>query len=62
LFSRRLNVLISDGVTYKPVTINYSIAYDKEHDITELEASCHNVTVAALSKSEFFANLCVGCI
>lgn len=62
LFSRRLNVLSSDGVTYKPVTINYSIAYDREHDTSVIETQCHDITVALISKAEFFGNWVVGSI
>jgi hypothetical protein len=60
LFSRRFDLVISDGVTFEPVTINYSIAYDKRHDEDVIEALGHNVTVACLSKTEFFSNFSEG--
>jgi len=60
LFSRRFDLVISDGVTFEPVTINYSIAYDKRHDEDTIEALGHNVTVALLTKAEFFSNFSEG--
>lgn len=56
LISRRLMLPTSDGVTLKPVTINYSIAYDKEHDLSVIKSEGHVITLAAISKAEFFDN------
>lgn len=62
LFSRRINVLCQDGVTLKPVTINYSIAYDKDHDMALVKTLGHNITVALVSKTEFYDNWVIGSI
>lgn len=55
LFSYRYNALIADGVTYKPITANYSLAHHPEHTDAQLSVA-DGIIKAGLAAAGFDAN------
>lgn len=61
LFQRTVNKVISDGATFKPITVNFTITCHPEHTLAQLSPEVLILT-AGIADATFLANFNAGLI